>query len=345
MKNKLHHDINEVLNAINLFSETSYSINGTVRDLSNIKLKLENGEILQADDHNKASFYKDILKTDIYNQLYKKGSSEKVFIDRVDSDRFMFQLSKANNGNGTWEDQWFIVGEELNTELVIVKKNKLMFWVSKDEVMCKDNKFERGAPCLVKVGKEVKNLRPGFYMAFGNKNKEEVLNYSDQLTRFYWHLTPSAAIKYIELITSELNAIGCCFRTKVLSNANAYDRSDAGVLYLDKSQLSIALPVISKVHAILKPSLKHKTPLFTKTLGKGLSFAEDPQNGSSFGISRAQIIANTLYNCFDNEVKSEEVKDEIYAAFYTHGISPQMPYSSVQRLNEYEEILNTLNLN
>lgn len=347
IQHKLHKDIKTVIDAIDLLNENSYSIKGTLRDLTKIKLKLENGEVLENKSHDKALFFKDLLKTDIYNQLYKANHLDKdLLIDDVNAADFLSELSKVNNGLGTWEDNWLIVGEELDSGKIIVTKKDIKFWVTKDEVISENGSFIKNTPCLVKIAKEIKNLSPHFYMVFGNVNKEKIKNYENQLTRFYWNLTPKGAIEYIRLITKNFNKENICFRTKVLSNSNAYDRSDAGVLYLDKSQLSLALPIIKDIYFELKPFLKDKSPLFTKVLGKGLSFAEDPQDGSSFGISRSQIIGNTLYNCFQNKVFSKkDIANEIFTTFSSEGIQPDMPYSSYKRLNDYETLLNTLNLN
>ncbi|BDS14771.1 T3SS effector HopA1 family protein [Aureispira anguillae] len=343
----LHKDIQKVVNAVDVLSETTYSINGILRDLSNIKLKLDNGDVLSNTASNKASFFKNILKTDIYNQLYKADVDQNNnVIEDLNHTTFLSELSKANNGTGTWEDKWVIVGKEQNTDNIIVSKQDIKFWVAAHEVISSNGSYLPNTPCLVKIGKEVKNLNTSFYMAFGNINKEQIENFENQLTRFYWNLTPKGAIRYIKLITHQLNAASICFRTKVLSNSQSYDRPDAGVLYLDKSQLTAALPILTEIYTQLKPFLKYKTPLFTKPLGKGFSFAEDPQNGMSFGISRAEMIGNTLYNCYQMDIRSKkEIAHEMYTTFYEQGIHPFHPYSSIVGLNDYEQLLNALNLN
>ncbi|WP_052158149.1 T3SS effector HopA1 family protein [Lacinutrix jangbogonensis] len=347
IKTKLHKDIQEVLNAVEILTETSYNIKDIQRDLTQIKLKSDDGEVLQKDPKRNDLFFKEILRSDIYNQLYKFNVPDKnSFLGEVMNGNFLENLSNANNGSGTWEDNWLIVGEEFSTGKIIVKKKDIMFWVNKDEVISSNESYVNNTPCLVKIEKEIKNLNPSFYMVFGNTNKEKINKFENQLTRFYWNLTPTGAIKYIKLVTERLNEKKCCFRTKVLSNPQEYNRSDAGVLYLDTSQLSVALPIIMEIYNDLKSYLKDKTPLFSKQLARGLSFAEDPQDGNSFGISRAEIISDTLYDCFQNKILSKnEISNEICSSFLSKGINPNYPYCSQSKLDNYEILLNSIILN
>ncbi len=349
IEQKLHNNIKKVINSITILSEDSYSINGIHRDLSKIRIKNEHGVELINKQDSKATKFKEILKTDIYNNLYKI-SDESIPLSKqvINSEDFLLNLSKNNCGKGTWEDGWNIIDEDISNNKIIVSKGTVKYWVKKEEVKTSNGTFIKKAPCLVKIPKEIRKINPFFYMAFGNMYKEQIANFENQLTRFYWNLTPVAASPYIKLITETLNTNQVYFKTKVVSSPENYLRSDAGVLYIDKSQFTFALPLILDVHKKLKSTLKTKTPMFTKSIGKGLSFAEDPKGVISFGISRATIISELLYNCFIRKINiKEDIFKEAQKTFLQKGINPEFPYSSNKNLKEYENLFteNSLILN
>jgi hypothetical protein len=336
--NQLHQDVKNILQSFRYLSKTKYSLGGNIRDIESINI-IDPSKVLQAHvtgiDADEKKFIS-ILTTDIYNNFYCLDNTPFDLSAACKIDDFIMELSQANSGAGTWEDGWLLVGEDDKQDKLIVQKRKINFWVSKENFIPL-----LGLSGMVKIEKEIRFLNTHFYYAFGNTNKREVKNYQNQQLRFYWNLTAKGAIEYIKLITKELNKNKIHFSTKVIADHSNYKRTDAGVLYIDYSQVTEAMPVIRYVHEKIKKLLKEGVPMFVKKIDQGLGFAEDPKNGLSFGISRSKIIAETLYDCFNKENVNElMIELELIKSFHKLGINASQPYASTAKLNEYEYLFN-----
>jgi hypothetical protein len=181
--------------------------------------------------------------------------------------------------------------------------------------------------CRVRIAKEMRQLMPGFYFAFGNGSQQDTRDTSDPLVRFYWHLTADSAVPYMALATTLLNQAGVPFRTKVLSDPTQYVRADAGVLYLERRYFGPAREIVREIHERMRPGLRPGVPMFTKALADGLGLAEDPNNQMSFGQSRCRIAARTLCACFAQGVSDpEERLSLLMKAFEEEGLDPASPH-------------------
>jgi len=335
-------DILKVVDSVKILSKTTYSLNGLVRDISNIKIIDPYGSgNLSTTENNKANLkenFQKVLATDIYNLLYNVSETSNLIHSDLKND-FLIMLSQANCGSGTWEEGWTIVDRDNESKNIIVQRDETKFWVKEKDIIPEGSKIKEGSPCAVKVSKEVRSLNSHFYMAFGNIAQKDVTGFDNRILRFYWNLTPEGAIHYLKLITECLNRENIFFKTKVISNPEQYSRADAGVLYIDNSQLSKAIPHILNVHKQIISQLKSNVPLFSKYISEGLGFAEDPNNGSSFGISRSKLIATALYESFlKNKTLKEDVLKTIDYYFDIEGVNSKYPYSSKIKLMDYEEL-------
>ncbi len=342
---QLHHDIRRVIDAIRFISETSYSINGLKRDIETIRIKDPLGSLNGATTGAgklKEKFIA-VLLTDIYNNLYTADHSAPPTLGSYLHNEFITEVSEGNNGTGSWEEGWTLIGPSKRTGKLIVRKNNMKFWVEEERVRA-ENSTGAETTYSVKVEKETRFLNSHFYYAYGDTHKTEVTGYADRPLRFYWNLTPQGAINYIASLTRELNKRKIAFRTKILSSPADYSRTDSGVLYIDSSQLESVLPAIEAVYADLRPLLKSSVPLFVKQVYPGVGFAEDPRNGMSFGISRSSLIGNTLFSCFEKQITDPQmIEGEMVCSFIQAGISTSHPYAQVTKINEYESILQKLN--
>ncbi|HQN92916.1 MAG TPA: T3SS effector HopA1 family protein [Prolixibacteraceae bacterium] len=341
--NDINADILKVANSVNIISKTEYSLKGMVRNIAKIKIIDPYGNLStdkNSKDTNTEIFY-NVLASDIYNMLYVASESSSQ-INQHPSDDFLINLSLANSGIGTWDEGWTMIGRDKYSDKIIVKKNDTKFWTCEKDVITENQNFSEGAHCIVKVGKEVQKLNSHFYMAFGNTWKKDIPDYENRMLRFYWNLTPEGAIHYIKLITECLNQRNIFFRTKVISSPDDYCRADAGVLYIDGSQLEDVIPCVLDTHKKICGYLKTNVPLFSKFIAKGLGFAEDPGNGNSFGISRSKLLAHALYDNFLNKNAQEEVLSTIDHYFNIEGIDSRYPYASRIKLNDYENLFKDL---
>jgi hypothetical protein len=235
-------------------------------------------------------------------------------------------LSDANCGLGTWEPGWRVVRREADGRLV-VSRDGVCFWAPAERVR-PSGRAEPGEGCLVFVPKELRYLLPGFYYAVGNAPPAEDRDSGAPLARIYWNLrAAAAALRYMAEITAGLNALEVPFRTKVLSDASNYGRADSGVLYLERSDVEQAWPVVAATWERLRGELGAPTPMFSKRLADGVGLADDPGDGRSFGQVRCAILARGLWAAFGAGADDPEDRAELLrAALREHGIDPERPH-------------------
>src|SRR5215217_5090030 len=334
----LHPDIKKVIAAIDFLSGTGYSMTGLDRDIQKIKIKDPSNALTDEEDTpvSLKQKYLNVLTTDIYNNLYHADTEIPEHGLSYKQDGFIAALSKANHGTGFWEDGWQFLGTDDRTGKIIVRKKTLNFWVEQERVSLLND-----GHCMVKVEKECRHLNNYFYYAYGNTDRTRVDGYDGQSIRFYWNLHPAVAVSYIDVVTDVLNAKNILFTTKVLSDPEAYSRSDAAVLYIDRSQLDEVLAIIPQLYRAVQDGIKQSTPMFVKTLLPGLGLAEDPSNGLSFGISRSKLIAEALYDCMLSGINDkEQMADALSNTFLKVGISATHPYAAAGNVKMYENIIN-----
>ena len=337
----VHPDIMRVLTAVNVLSDTEYELNGIVRDISKLRVfdPTRGMELTAGPDKPdlRVERFRTVLMTDIYNSLYSATSPSPVS-PNLDPNDFIPSLSKANSGTGTFQEGWFLLGQEQGSNKLIVQKDDVLFWAHPEDVVAGPSAGSTDGTCYVRVAKEARQIMPTFYMAFGNASRLDIPADCGPLLRFYFNLTPTAAEPYLSAITRRLNQRRIHFRTKVIADPAGYSRSDAGVLYLRACQMADAIPEIMATHAAIAPLLKDGVPLFARRLAKGLAFAEDPGDGSSFGISRATLLADAI---LDNAspVGTRQVAESVRASFERFGLDSLRPYARQNNLAQYEAAL------
>jgi hypothetical protein len=319
----IHPDLLSVVDAVEIDSPAAYTVLGVRRDLPPEAAATPVGE--------EAPPLVSWLDQDLYGSLYTRPQSPEVpaagdWLARRD---FVAALSAANCGSGTWEPGW-TVGPTEEDGRVAVFKDGLTFWVPPDGLRTAGGRAEPGASCRVRVGKELRNLMPGFYVAVGDAEGEldAPSEPRDPLVRYYWHLTPDAAAPLLAAATAALNAAGVPFRIKVLSDPAVYRRADAGVLYLRRRYLRRAGQAVARVYDAVATGLLPEVPLFTKRLAPGLGLAEDvPDGRRSFGQNRCRLVAEALWTAFRGGLNGRGPRAAaVSAAFRRVGLDPARPY-------------------
>jgi hypothetical protein len=252
-----------------------------------------------------------------------------------DNRDFVNELSQNNFGKGTWESGWKIVKMENNGQIAATK-NDLTLWFNRMFFRLKDNreKLSIGKYGHVLMPKEFRNLLPGFYTINGNATQNEDRN--TILVRVYWNINNSSASKLVKLISTQLNNLLVPFRFKVLNNPLAYPRADGGVLYIYKDFFKLAEDTIHDIYFEIKDSINFETPYFAKTIAPGLSIAEDPNTGESFGQNRCRLLAEALYLLYAKRIESNELKiHEIKEYFRDFHIDLKCAYLNANSIDDY----------
>jgi hypothetical protein len=236
---------------------------------------------------------------------------------------FVTRLSMANSGTGTDDPGWRVARLE-DDGSVLVEKAGVAIWAKKREIARGGGIVESGTTTRLRVPKEFRALVPGFYMALGDADiGEDALG-----VRYYWHVTSEGAAPLMAALTCRLNRSSVPFRLKVPNHPLAYQRADAGVLYLGRAANVDAHHAIRETHAVVRRFLRPDVPRFSLRLGFGVGFAEESGGlEGSFGMHRCGVVAEGLLSAFKHErVTRDGRADEIARAFLRRGLDPSRPY-------------------
>jgi Lanthionine synthetase C-like protein/HopA1 effector protein family len=256
------------------------------------------------------------------------------------------RLSDANRGAGQWSDGWSVI-ETLEDGSVLVKRDGLALRVPAGHVQSRvgtsgaisASSESESAPAshapartavAVKLPKELLGMSPGHYLAMSDT--ELTRRESDFIVRIYWNLLPDGGVVLMRQLTEQLNALGLAFQLKVTDSARPVARCDTAVLYLAASDYGTAEPVLRDVYGMLAPWLRPAVPSLSLPLGRGVSFAEDPPNGQSFGMDRSRLLAEGMIDAERRGYASRtERLDHVAGHFGRSGIDLNRPYAAASR--------------
>jgi hypothetical protein len=190
-----------------------------------------------------------------------------------------------------------------------------------------------GSPVSLFMPREAIALQLGFYFAFG----EALPDAEPAWVRLYFNVRPSGAARLIERATALLNWLQVPFRMKCLTSSALLGRTDGAVLYLHRRRYAAASRILPQLYADLRRDLDSSCCLFAKPLAPGLSLAEDPPEGGSFGMSRCRIVAEGLYTAWVNGVRDGAGKvAAVRHAFLAHGVAADAPYLNPGSVDHYD---------
>lgn len=309
--------IKEVVANISIASLQKFIINGEAHQVYFQQAYQDFTEDLKAFGSNKSidetllkQRLQEQLTQKIYSRFYCGLSKDNDRIDlpsKSEREAFMEELSKANTTKETLDHNWLVYAID-PTGNVYIKKNETLRWLDPNKFEFADkNQKQLAQNTYVHLKKERENrsIQPVFYHAFS----DEIFPQDATLVRIYWNIDPAGITKLVEKLTSVLNDYQIPFQFKCLNHPELYVRNDSAVLYLDKKHLDIVSLLLPYIIADVKPYLKNALPWFTKTITKGVSFAEDPGKGQSFGMSRAAVIAEALIIAYEANLTNDKTFD------------------------------------
>lgn len=249
---------------------------------------------------------------------------------------FIDELSIANSGKGYWTEGCEV--KSISTGQILARRNGLELRVRPEDCRSASNEqSSEGARLSLHFPKELLGISPGFYTATSDVEMPE--SRDEEVLRFYWNLRAEGAAPLMRSLTRELNHAGLPFRFKVLNDASAFTRCDAGVLYVRKSDYKPVSEVLRRVYTeIGKDNLNQRVPAFTKWLAPGLGLAEDPANGlGSFGLHRCRLMADVLIRTHQRGKKSLPDRLRVVEEhFRENGISLEKPFLNPNSVDIYD---------
>jgi hypothetical protein len=153
-------------------------------------------------------------------------------------------------------------------------------------------------------------------------------------------VTPQGAVRFIDSATRCLCDAGVPFHLKALSQATDYRRADAAVLYLPKGRLADTWEHLERIREGLAGMLSPETPSFTKVLAPGVGLAEDPGDGSSFGMHRCRLIAEALLEAHRRGLEGGTRVDLVASSLEERRVDPRKMYlnpGSIDGYNLFEQ--------
>ena len=192
-----------------------------------------------------------------------------------------------------------------------------------------------GTPIAAFFPRESRTMQPGFYFIFGETPGDQQDEYST--VRYYWNIGHDGAVPLVRSLTGSLNRYQVPFRFKIVSHPALLGRSDAAILYVSRRFYRIAAELASDTHRLVATSLQEHVPLFSHRLDKGLSFAEDPGTQESFGMSRCRLLAEGLWQAFQEGLyRTEDRLDRVRRHFAAAGTSLERSHLNFAAVDPYE---------
>jgi hypothetical protein len=245
-------------------------------------------------------------------------------------EHLVLRLSEANAGAGPWIPGWRFEGFDPGGDPIVWRQGLSMVAPASE---CRlaggavgDERRRRidvrGRDLEVRHPKELLGASPGFYVALGDAAVPE----GGAMLRVYWNLRASGAVPFVRLLTTAFNRLRIPFELKVPHHPAGFARRDAGVLYLPRASYPSVLPCLRSVHRELLPHLRRGVPALTFPVGLGVSVAEDPPGGDSFGTARCGLLAEGMVRAHELRSRHPDRLEPVLAALRAAGVDPERPY-------------------
>ena len=227
------------------------------------------------------------LQLQLYRSFYCPGTvvaePPEVFGSREPTS-FLEQLAAANAGAGRWEPGWTVRGRD--GDALLAARDGLTVRADVGEWRA------NGDGAALRLPKDSYGRSPGFYVAYADAPFEPETE--PLVLRLYWNVRADGAARLVRCTTSLLNTERVPFLLKVVNHPDRYLRCDGAVLYLPAVEWERAAPLLARLQAALAPVVRLVVAPFTERLADGLSVAESPPGGESFGMHRCGLLADGL---------------------------------------------------
>lgn len=210
-------------------------------------------------------------------------------------DDMLSDLRRANTTLDGWDRGWRFAGRDDHGN-VLVRRGQSTRLTELGRLRAADGgplgpDTEYGVAVRLQIRREDLEAQSGYYYAYGQTlgdRYEELVS-----CRFYLNLGPAAAPFWMERVTHELNRSAVPFTFKMPRRRAAYVRLDSAVLYVPRRHAGFVAGALVSLARALEGRLRLRAgvPPFTRRLGRGLSMADSPPDGESFGITRMELVA------------------------------------------------------
>ena len=203
---------------------------------------------------------------------------------------FCRRLSAALGERFYWESGWRIL-ERDPSGTVLVEHDDLVLHAATDEVEVDDTgtrvRFPADRPWA----------SSGYHVVTGTSGP---MTRTAGLARCYLHLRPATAPQVFARLVTALDAVGLPFTAKVLNDPLEFGRPDSAVVYVARELMPTVVRAAVAERTRASASFGRSVPAFTREVLPGVSVADDPGPGASFGQHRCCTLANGLVTAGPN---------------------------------------------
>lgn len=338
MRDRLNAQLRKIVRAVDVRSNDSFTFAG--RHFSHAAQAHAHAHHAHGFAQQQANPLVNLLEQTLYQHCYCRtfdGALHDETPDLVHGVELTPALSEANATRERWDTGWQVY-QVLPSGQVLAHKDGRTRALWPGEFLSTDAPGLAPRPGMnlsVFFMRETRTMQPGFYFAFGEAQTGELDSFS--LARFYWNVRAEGAVTLTRSITRGLNRFQVPFRFKCLTNSALYTRNDAAVLYVDKRFYRVTARVLAGVHSEVSRHLRPDAPLFTKPLADGLSLAEEPYTGESFGMQRCRILAEGILSAHARGARDEASRlEEVERHFKAYGLTLEAPYLNPRSIDQYE---------
>lgn len=163
---------------------------------------------------------------------------------------------------------------------------------------------------------------PGFFYVIDDK----IL--SGPICRIYLNIKNSAcAVRFVQWQSEFIDQNQIPFEYKILLDPASYHRTDAAVIYLNRTHVHGAIQSLQKNFHKFRNLLGCDVPALTYPIAPGIGLAEEPEGGQSFGVDRTAALSRLfLTHYFEDGLQPSESFELVINRLDKLGICKDLPY-------------------
>jgi hypothetical protein len=249
---------------------------------------------------------------------------------------FADSLARANQSQDRWDPCWQVLTLDPSGWVHVQKGQRIRSVAPGQYVLAEAASMgpQPGSLVHLKAPGGSHQFQPGFFVAFGETLGHETDDYDT--VRIYFNVTAAAAPLLVKTLTHELNHLCVPFRLKCMNHPADYVRADAAVVYVALRYFQITAQIVSCLPESLTGRFVSGSPLFAKKLGPGISLAEDPRTGESFGQHRCRLVAEGLVDAWHEGRQDPRHRlQSVERRFRSSGLDLQRPYLNPGSVDVY----------
>lgn len=266
------------------------------------------------------------LQNTFYQECYTRRSGAPTPPAHADP-TFAGRLSQANTTRERWDPGWTIYDIKPGAQIFVQKGERHRSAMPGEYATSSGPGMgmQPGHTVSLHVVRESFQMQPGFYFAFSDTLSDQFDDFS--MVRFYFNSTGEGAPSLLGYLSEVLNGYLVPYRYKCLNDPAYYDRADAAVLYVARRYFRIVARLIEEMPEGVATGLKPPQPLFSKPLRPGIGMADDPATGESFGMHRCRLVAEALFEAWQQGQHTPEARLEAVRRHFTrNGLDLDRPY-------------------